>query len=219
MCSGGDKTLNSAEKSQAAFMGTLQSAFSQAFGANQAILANLTKTLQDAIANPHGFDPKTLALMKTNASDTVTRQTLAAQTAAAANAGVRGSTDIGSGAQAQIAGSIAASGANELASENSNIDIQSGLLQTQNYWNAISGLTNVANAYNPAGYASAANNAGAVTADIGRAALSAKQAGWSNAFGIVKGIAGLGMAAAGIPSFGGSQATVNNDPNLYGANG
>jgi|ERR1700704_645972 len=204
MCSGGDKTLNSAEKSQAAFMSTLQGAFSQAFGANQAILANLTKTLTDAIANPQGFDPKTLALMKTNASDTVARGVNAAQVAASQNAAVRGSTDIGSGVQAQIAGSIAGSGANELASENSNIDIQSGLLKNQNYWQAIHGLTDVANAYNPQGYANAANNAGSVTADLGRAALSAKQAGWQNAFGIVSGVAGLASAAAGIPKFGGS---------------
>lgn len=222
MCSGGDKTLNAAEKSQAAFMQTLQGSFSQAFGAQSAILANLTKVLTDAIANPHGFDPKTLALMKTNASDTIARQITAAQTAAANNFAVRGSSDIGSGVNAQIAGSIAGGGAEELARENSNIDIQSGFLQNQNYWNAIQGLTGVASAYNPTGYAGAANNAGAVTADIGRAALSAKQASWQNAFGVVKGIAGLTMAASGLPMFAGvggnnPSTPVGNDPTGAGS--
>lgn len=183
-------------------MKTLQASFGQAFGKQQAILDSLTSKLTDMMNNPKGFDPKTLALMKTNASDTVTRQTLAAQTAASASA-ARGSADLGSGVNAQISGSIAGMGANELASENSNIDIQSGVLQNQNLWNAISGLTGVARAEDPSGLAGAANDAGKTTASLGSAFLASKQADWNNTFGVVKGIAGLGMAAAGLPKFGG----------------
>lgn len=197
MCSSGDKTAKATEDAQAAFTKTLQASFQTAFGKNQAILDGLTKTLTAQMQNPKGFDPRTLALMRTTASDTVARKTLGAQTAAGSYIASHGGADLGSGVAAQISGGIASSGAEEQASEQSNIDIQNGLLQDQNYWKSIAGLTDVANAENPAGYAGQATSAANSVSDLSRSVLASKQAGWQNAFGIASGIAGLGLAGAG----------------------
>lgn len=209
MCSGGDSTAKAQEKAQAAFTDTLRSSFSTAFGKSQSILDTLTKTLTDAINNPKGFDPRTLALMKSNASDQVAAGTRNAQVAAGNAMAARGGSELGSGVNAQIAGSIAGSGEAERARELSGIDIQSGLLQNENYWRGIQGLTGVAQAENPTGLASAANEGAGKVADLSHAVLASQQAGWQNAMGIVSGIAGLGTAAVGAYTglgFGGSKA-------------
>jgi hypothetical protein len=210
MCCSGDTTAKQTEQAQAAFTTTLTGAFKTAFANNQAILDKLTATLTDAINNPQGFSPKTLALMKTNASDTVTAQTQNAEKAANAYLASRGGPTLGSGVAAQIQGGIAAAGATETAKELSGIDIQSGLLQNENYWRGISGLTNVANAENPTGLANAETGSANATADLSRAYLASQQADWSNTFGIINGIAGLGMATVGglktAGVFGGAKA-------------
>lgn len=206
MCCSGDSTVKSTETAQAAFTNTLNSSFQTAFANNQDILGKLTGKLTDAINNPKGFDPKTLALMKTNAADTVTQQTANAQTAANAYIASHGGAELGSGVNAQIKGSIAASGATETAKEESGIDVQNGLLQNQNYWQAINGLTNVAQAENPTGYANAETGSANSVSDLSKAYLSSQQAGWQDVGGVISGIAGLATAAAGIPSFGGATA-------------
>ena len=134
MCCSGDSTAKQTETAQAAFTSTLSSSFKTAFGKNQQMLDALNAKLTDAINNPHGFDPKTLALMKTGAADTVARQTAAAQTAANTYLATHGGPTLGSGVGLQIKGNIAAAGAAEGARESSNIDIQNGLLQNENYW-------------------------------------------------------------------------------------
>jgi hypothetical protein len=197
MCCSGDSQAKATEATQAAFTSTLTSAFNTAFAGNQAVLNKLIPTLTNAINNPQGFDPKTLALMKTNAADTVGAQTANAQTAANAYLASHGGADLGSGVAAQIKGSIAGAGATETAKEESGIDIQSGLLQNQNYWNAISGLTSVANAENPTGIANAESNSANATADLSKSVLASQQAGWQDVGGIISGIAGLGTAAVG----------------------
>lgn len=183
---------------------TLNTSFSTAFAHNQDLLNSVSAKLTNTLNNPQGFDPKTLALMKTNSSDTVTQQTLNAQQGANAYLATHGGSELGSGVGAQIKGGIAAAGATEDAKESSNIDIQNGLLQNQNYWQAINGLTNVANAENPTAYANAANGAANSTADLSKAYLASQQAGWQDTFGVISGIAGLATAASGLPSFGGA---------------
>lgn len=216
MCCSGDKTAKATETAQAAFTNTLTDAFKTAFASNQEILNNkLLPALTNAINNPQGFDPRTLALMKTNASDTVTQQTQAAEKAANAYLGSRGGPTLGSGVAAQIEGGIAGAGAVEQARESSNIDIQSGLLQNENYWRAISGLTDVARAENPTGYAGAETSSANSVADLSRAYLASQQAGWQNTFGIISGIAGLGTGAVDAYSglgFGGKGTSGNTGP-------
>jgi hypothetical protein len=222
MCSSGDKTVKATEQAQAAFTNTLSSSFQTAFAAKQDILGKLTARLNDQVNNPHGFDPKTLALMKTNASDTVAQQTLNAQQGANAYLATHGGSTLGSGVAAQIKGGIAAAGAGEQAREQSGIDIQSGLLANDNYWKAISGLTNVAQAEDTTGLANAETNSANSVGELSKAYLASKQADWQNAFGVVSGIAGLGTAIAGIkmPKFGGSSGGGNpNSPSGIGVGG
>lgn len=206
MCCSGDSTDKATETTTAALTSTLSSSFSTAFAKNQALLDNVGAHLTNSLNNPTGFDPKTLALMKSNASDTVASETGQAQTAANAYLATHGGSELGSGVAAQIKGGIASAGATEGAKENSNIDIQNGLLQNQNYWSAISGLTNVANAENPTAYSNSASGAGNSTADLSKAYLASTQAGWQDVGSVISGVAGLASAAAGMPPihFGGS---------------
>lgn len=207
MCCSGDSTVKQQETAQAAFTNTLNTSFQQSFANNQAILGTLQKTLTDRVNNPTGFDPKTLALMKTNASDTVAQQTNQAQTAANAYLATHGGAELGSGVGAQIKGSIAAAGATEGAKEDSNIDIENGMLQNQNYWAGIQGLTNVANAENPTGFAGAETNSANATADLSKAYLASQQAGWQDLGSVISGVSGLATSAiAGYNAFGGSKA-------------
>lgn len=201
---------------------TLAASFKTAFGAKQDMLNRLNAKLTDMLNNPHGFDPKTLALMKSGAADTVSRQTDAAQTAASTYLATHGGPTLGSGVAAQIHGGIAAAGATEGSRESSNIDIQSGLLQNDNYWKAISGLTNVANSENPEGLANAEVGSADATANLSKAYLASKQADWQNTFGIIKGVAGL--ASAAVPMFagvgaGGGGGSNPNSPSGIGVGG
>lgn len=204
MCCSGDSTAKASETASAAMQTTLNSSFQTAFGKNQAALDSVSSAMTKMLNNPQGFDPKTLALMKTNASDTVTQQTANAQTAANTYLSTHGGPDLGSGVAAQIKGSIAGAGATETAKEESGIDVENGMLQNQNYWNAVNGLTSVANAENPTAYANAANGSANATADLSKAYLASTQAGWQDTMGVISGVAGLASAAAGIPKFGGS---------------
>jgi hypothetical protein len=207
LCCSGDSTVKSTETAQAAFTNTLNSSFKTAFGNNQSILGSLTSKLTDSMNNPQGFSPSVLASMRTNATQNVQQQVKNAQVAANAYGASHGTADIGSGVQAQIQGGIGSAGATETANELNNINIQSGLLQNQNYWNAISGLTNVAQAQNPTGYAGAETSAANSVGNLSQAYLASQQAGWQDVGGIVSGIAGLGMAGVGAFNglgFGGS---------------
>jgi len=197
MCCSGDSTVKSTEQAQAAFTNTLTSSFNKAFAGQQEILDAVKNRLTDAIANPQGFDPKTLALMKTSASDTVAANTAAAQTAANAYLASHGGATLGTGVGAQIKGQIAGQGATEGAREESNIDIQSGLLKDENYWRAISGLTNVAQAENPVGMAGAETSSAGQVGELSKAYTQSKVAGMQAFGGLLSGIAGLGTAAVG----------------------
>jgi hypothetical protein len=197
MCSSGDSTVKQTEQSQAAFTSTLRDSFNTAFAAKQDILGKLTGKLTDMLNNPHGFDPKTLALMKSGAADVVARQTNAAQVGANTYLATHGGPDLGSGVGAQIKGGIAAAGATEGARESSNIDIQSGLLQNENYWKAVSGLSSVAQEENPEGLASDEIGSANSVADLSKSFLASKEADWGNIGGIINGVAGLGTAAVG----------------------
>lgn len=197
MCSSGDSTAKNAEQAQAAFTQTLQSSFQQAFANSQGILSGLTSKLTEAMNNPQGFSPAELQLMKSQASDTVTGQTQAAEKAASTYAASHGGADLGSGVQSQIAGTIAASGATEQAKESSNIDLANAEQQQQNYWRAIGGLSNVAQAENPTGFAGAANQGAGEVANLSQAVLASQQAGWQDVGSVISGVAGLGSAATG----------------------
>jgi hypothetical protein len=203
MCSEADPTQEALRDSQAAFTGTMRQAFSTAFANNQAILGNLTNILTKAIANPQGYTPAEMTALRTGVTDTVAQATKNATIAAGNYAATHGGADLGSGVTAQIEGGIQTGGMEEGAREQSQITIANAERQQQNYWNAISGLTQVGAAYNPTGYAGAETSSANATTAASQEVSAERQAGWQNAFGVVSGIAGLASAAAGIPKFGG----------------
>jgi hypothetical protein len=208
MCSSADPTEKGIEQSQAAMTSTLQDAFKSTFANNQQILGTLSATLEKAIADPQGFTPAEMTALRTNATDTVAGQTADAERSVAAYGATHGGANLGSGVQAQISGEVVSGGSRQLSSEQNQITVADAQQKQQNYWNAISGLTNVGAAYNPTGYAGAETNAANSTTSAAAQTLAERQSGWQDAFGVVSGIAGLGMAAAGIPSFGGAAGPI-----------
>lgn len=207
MCSDANPTEVALQKAQADFTNTLDASFKTTFANQQQILGQLSTTLQKAIANPQGYTPAQMAALRTGAIDATSQATNDAEKAAAAYGASHGGADLGSGVQSQIQGTIASGGAQQLAQANEQITEANANLQQQNYWNAISGLTNVGRSYDPTGYANAATNSANAVTNASNAITSEQQAGWQNAFGIVSGISGLASAAAGLPFGGGGGAT------------
>lgn len=195
-CSSGDSGDASLEATQDAMTTTLNNAFSQSFSANQSILKNLTAQLNSVVANPQGFSPSTLASMRTSASDTTARQFASSARSAGAFAMSHAGTGTGSGVAAQIGGQVAEGAAAQDSSEQNQISIQNGLLQNQNYWNGINGLSGVAAQYNPTGYANSGANIANSATSASSALLASQQAGWQDVGGVISGVAGLGEAAA-----------------------
>src|ERR1043165_6870015 len=66
----GDKTAENTEKSQAAFTDTLAKAFKENNANQQDQLNFLSNNLKQAIANPQGYSPQTLAATRTQATET-----------------------------------------------------------------------------------------------------------------------------------------------------
>ena len=207
MCCSGDKTVKATETAQAAFTQTLTDSFKTAFANKQDILNKIVLRMKEMMFNPQGLDPKTLALMKTTASDTVARETEAAQAAANAYLATHGGPTLGSGVAAQIKGQIAAAGAGERARELSGIDIQSGLLQNENFWKSISGLTAAANEENPEAIANSEIGSANSVGELSKAYTASKFAGMQAFGSLLSGISGLATAVTtGIPKFGGTKA-------------
>jgi hypothetical protein len=203
MCSSPNPTEVALQQSQAAFTNTLDSSFKSTFANQQTILGMLSTNLQKMIVNPQGFTPAEMTALRTGATDTTATQTENAQKSAAAYGASHGGADLGSGVQSMIQGDIATGGAQQLSQEQNQITVANAQQQQQNYWNAIQGLTQVGNAYNPTGYADSATRSANAVTNASNAITSEEQAGWQDAFGVVSGVAGLVSAAAGIPGLGG----------------
>lgn len=204
MCSSADPTQQALRDSQAAFTNTLQSSFKTSFAANQSILANLSSTLTQAIAHPQGYTPQEMAALRTGVTDSVATGTASATRAVGAYNASHGGADLGSGVAAQIEGGIQATGMQANSQGQNQISIANAEAQRANYWSAINGLTQVGAAYNPTGYAGVETGSANATTSASQVVDAERQQSWNNAFGVVKGVAGLATAAAGIPSFGGS---------------
>ena len=112
----------------------------------------------------------------------------------------RGGSTLPSGVEAQIEGGLAQGAANEESSNLNQITLANEQQKQANYWKAVGGLSDVANSYNPNGFASSANGGAGTVAGLSQANTAAQQAGLWNTFvgGFGKGLGqGLGTAAAG----------------------
>lgn len=203
MCSDPNATEEQNLNSTAAMTQTLQNDYSSAFANNQKILGNLTTTLNQAVAKPQGFTSGQMAALRTGAMDTTTGAYNQAKVNAGA-AAARYGGDVASGVTGQIMGDIGAAEAGTESQQQNQITEANAELQQQNYWKAISGLSNVAAEYNPTSYANAATSSSGATTSAAAQTLAEQQAGWQDTFGVISGVAGLAGAVAGIPGLGGS---------------
>jgi len=211
MCSSGDKTVKATELAQADINKQLASEMQTTFGQNQALFAQLSPQLlslmgqlQNQFENPQGMSPAALTAARTGATDANAAQFEAASRNANAVSAAHGGSTLPSGVTSQIAGQIAAQGAQAESGAQNQITLANEQLTQSNKWQALQGefgatgeLENLASLRNPVNYANAATGAANSVAGLGQAYLASTQAGWQNAAGIISGVAGLGTAAIG----------------------
>jgi hypothetical protein len=156
-----EKNLASRESNLAA---TMNQDFNQRFAGQSQVLQNLTGQLTPIAElgpNQQGFSAPELAAMNTqaiNASAAATRNAQQTVGATLAGRGGGGGSGLVSGIDAQIRGSIASAGANELAGAQNEITQRNYETGRKNFWSATAGEDALAKAYNPAEYGSMASS-------------------------------------------------------------
>jgi len=206
MCSSGGQVAQTDEalqKSQAAMNDTLNKDYSTTFAEQQSVLGQQKARLDYIAANPMGYTPTQLHTETTSINDNTARAAKQALGSAAAFAAAHGGADIGGGAIGQVAGEIGSEAAQSKSAQLASLSQQNEEMKQKNFWNAISGLNSVGSELGGAGGTAigGAGTAASTSIGAGSGALTAKQQGWDNTFGLMKGIAGLGTAAAGLPMF------------------
>lgn len=202
----GDSTAKQGEQSQLAFSQQLQQAFQAQFGQNRSVLNFLNGKLTAAINNPQGMSPEALAAARTNAAQTTAEDYAHAQQAVNGQIAARGGSTLPSGVAAQIQGQLAQGAANENTQGQNQITLANEQMRQQNYWNAVSGLSGVAQGYNPNGYAGEANSGASTVASLSQANSAAENAGAFNQF--MGGLGGgLGRGLSSFATGGLSEAT------------
>ena len=198
MCSSGDSTAKASEKTSADFQQTLDNAFKTQFGQNQDIYKFLSGALTKQISDPQGYDPATLAAMRTGATDTVASQYQNAQKALNNRQFVQGGENLPSGVNQMQQGSLVMGQASDTANAQNQITMADGNLKNQNYWNAISGLNGVNQGNNAGVTAGNANGAGNTVAGLSEA-VTKSQAEAMSPFNALIGAAGGAITAGVMP--------------------
>lgn len=193
----GDDTLKAQEQAQAEFTNTLQANYKTQFAQQSQILSFLQNKLEPQINNPTGYDAKTLATMRTSATDTNATQFANSEKALNTALTARtGATTLPSGVDAQLqAGNFNAAAASQVEVQN-NVTMADANLKNANYWNSVNALSGNAAQFAPTSYAGAANTGASTTADLGSAYKSSQSSQLLGALGGVA--AGAGTAAAGF---------------------
>jgi hypothetical protein len=201
----GDKVLESAEHTNAAFMTTLQSIFKQQFGAQSQILNFLNAKLTNQVSNPQGFTPQALAAANTQATEGVARDFSSAQKATQEIEAARGGSTLPSGVEAQLTAGNANAAAQEESTAQNQIQLANAQQQQQNYWNAVGALSGTAQLMNPQSFMSGANNTASELSGLSEADSKAKSSGFFNSFAnsFASGLGGgLGGVLSGNPGKG-----------------
>jgi hypothetical protein len=191
----GDDTAKATEESQAAFTNTLQQAFKVNNASQQGQLNFLNKTLQDAIDNPQGYNPETLASMRTQATESAAQNNKnVLQAVNEKNATQAGAdpTALPSGVQQQIQAGVESAVANNEANAQLGITQQNGQLENENLWKAVQGEEGVAGLENPEGLASGTNSAAGTVGNLSQAVTQANGPGIGSILG---GVVGAGLGA------------------------
>lgn len=171
----GDDTLKKQEQAQADFTNTLQANYKQQFAQQSSILSFLQNKLEPQINNPTGYDAKTLATMRTSATDTNASQFADSEKALNTALTARtGATTLPSGVDAQLqAGNFNAAAASQVEGQNQ-VTMADANLKNANYWNSVNALSGNAAQFNPTSYASSANTGAGVVGDLGTAYKSSQ---------------------------------------------
>jgi hypothetical protein len=198
-CSAGDQTAKDIEETQLATAKTLTADYSQSYAEQQSLLQSQQAKLNAILANPLGYSPQELAAAKTAINENTATAAKQAIGAAGAYAAAHGGADVGSGAAGEIAGAIGSAATQSKAQQLSALSEQNQAMKRQNYWNAISGLSNVGAQFGGAAGTSisGANSAANSAVNAGDLALQSSQAGWGDVGSIISGVAGLGTAGVG----------------------
>jgi hypothetical protein len=143
---------------------TMAANYNQQFGAQSEILKSLTGQLTPIAnlgPNQQGFSPEELAAMNTqaiNVSGAATRNAQQATAGVLAGRGGGGTSGIVSGIDAQIRGSIASAGAQQLAGAQNEITQRNYQAGRENFWAATHGEHALAGLYNPTEYGNLASS-------------------------------------------------------------
>src|SRR5260370_335529 len=136
----GDDTAKSTEASAATFTKTLQSAFATNNAHQQQQLNFLNKNLEEAVTNPQGYSPQTLAAMRTQGEDAAAQNNSKVMQAVQeknATEGGASATALPTGVQEQIQAGVASAEAQNESNAELGITEQNGQLQNENKWRAV----------------------------------------------------------------------------------
>lgn len=193
----GDEAAQNAENSQASFTKTLQQVFANNNQKQQEQLNFLTNQLQEAVNNPQGYSPQTLASMRTQAEDAAATNNANVEQAVNekfATTGGASPTALPNGVQEQIQAGVANSEAQNEANQQLGITEQQGQLQLQEKQNAERELGQVAEEENPEGMASGATGAAESIGGLSQAVTASAGPTFGSILG---GVVGAGLGAAG----------------------
>jgi len=192
----GDSTLKAQEQAQANFSNTLMQSYKTQVAQQSGILSFLTGKLQPMIDNPTGFDAKTLATMRTGATEGTAKSYAQSEQALHEAEAARGGSTLPSGVNAQLEAENANAGAGANEQSQQQITLADAQQKQQNYWNAVGALSGTAAQYNPTGYAGQATSGSGAVGDLGTAYKNSQS---SQLLGALGGIAGgVGSAVGGF---------------------
>lgn len=197
----GDSAIKNQENQQAGFNTQLQNVFTQQFGAQSGILNFLQGKLTNQINNPTGFSPAQMAALNTNNTENSAKSFANAQAATQNAEAARGGSALPSGVSAQLAAGNANAAAASNAQGANAIQLANASQQQNNYWNAVQGLSGVANQENPTGFAGLFNqgssNVGNLGVDYNQTQQSQLESTLGGALGGVAGAVGQYYGAKG----------------------
>jgi len=199
LCKGASSAETNLANQQSSFYSTLQNDYKTQFTNQNNILNALNKSLSPIInagVGQYGFsNAEDAAMRNQSTSGTASAYKSAKQATGEAQAAQGGGdTFIGSGVKAQTNAQLANSAASTEANQQLGITQQGYQQGRQNYFGAVGQEQGVASAYNPSGYANAADSAG--NSAFSSASTVSQQNNAASPLGMVGGL--VGGAASSI---------------------
>src|ERR1700688_3872227 len=170
-----DSTIKAQENQQAGFNNQLRSIFGSQFGAQSGILNFLNQKLTSQATNPTGFTAPQMAALNTNNTEGAAKAYASATAATRAAEAARGGSTLPSGVSAQLEAQNATGAAAQEAAGSNQIQLANAAQAQTNQWNALSGLSGVAQMENPTAYAGEATQGAGTVGTLGTQYNSTQQ--------------------------------------------